>query len=103
MRQSYQDLDSLPLQKRWTIVDPYVSVIMRQSYQDLDSLSLQKRWMEQLLLQIGYEICRLLVTEPNYSDKTCTKEYCLPAKSDSAVMFCLQSYQGFMIDRSLVY
>ena len=27
----------------------------------------------------------------------------LPAKSDSNVMFCLQSYQGFMIDRSLVY
>ena len=28
-----------------TIVDPYESVIMRQSYQDLDSLPLQKRWM----------------------------------------------------------
>ena len=27
----------------------------------------------------------------------------LPAKSDSGVMFCLQSYQGFIIDRSLVY
>ena len=27
----------------------------------------------------------------------------LPAKSDSNVMFCLQSYQGFIIDRSLVY
>ena len=27
----------------------------------------------------------------------------LPAKSDSDVMFCLQSYQGLMIDRSLVY
>ena len=26
----------------------------------------------------------------------------LPAKSDSDVMFCLQSYQGFMIDSSLV-
>ena len=26
----------------------------------------------------------------------------LPAKSDSDVMFCLQSYQGLMIDRSLV-
>ena len=27
----------------------------------------------------------------------------LPAKSDSEVMFCLQSYQGLIIDRSLVY
>ena len=27
----------------------------------------------------------------------------LPAKSDSGVMFCLQSYQGLRIDRSLVF
>ena len=27
----------------------------------------------------------------------------VPAKSDSDVMFCLQSYQGLIIDRSLVY
>ena len=27
----------------------------------------------------------------------------LPAKSDSDVMFCLQIYQRFIIDRSLVY
>ena len=27
----------------------------------------------------------------------------LPAKSDSDVMFCLQSYKGLIIDRSLVY
>ena len=27
----------------------------------------------------------------------------LPAKSDSDVMFCLQSYQGLRIDISLVY
>ena len=27
----------------------------------------------------------------------------LPAKSDSDVMFCLQSYQGLIIDKSLVY
>ena len=27
----------------------------------------------------------------------------LPAKSDVDFMFCLQSYQGFIIDRSLVY
>ena len=31
---------------------------------------------------------------------TCTV---LPAKSDSDVMFCLPSYQGLTIDRSLVY
>ena len=27
----------------------------------------------------------------------------MPAKSDSDVMFCLQSYQGFRIDISRVY
>ena len=27
----------------------------------------------------------------------------LPAKSDSVVMVCLQSYQGLIIDKSLVY
>ena len=27
----------------------------------------------------------------------------LPAKSEGEVMFCLQSYQGLRIDRSLVY
>ena len=27
----------------------------------------------------------------------------LPAKSESDVMFCLQSYQGLIIDRSLMY
>ena len=27
----------------------------------------------------------------------------LPAKSDSDFMFCLQSYQGLIIDRTLVY
>ena len=27
----------------------------------------------------------------------------LPAKSDSDVMFCLQSYQGLLIDRLLVF
>ena len=27
----------------------------------------------------------------------------LPVKSDSDVMFCLQHYQGLIIDRSLVY
>ena len=27
----------------------------------------------------------------------------VPAKSDSDVMFCLQSYQGLLIDKSLVY
>ena len=26
----------------------------------------------------------------------------MPAKSDSDIIFCLQSYQGFIIDRSLV-
>ena len=33
-------------------------------------------------------------------DKTATV---LQAKSDNDIMFCLQSYQGLQIDRSLVY
>ena len=36
--------------------------------------------------------------EENYSQPTV-----LPAKSDSDVMFCLHSYQGLIIDISLVY
>ena len=36
----------------------------------------------------------------NTSNKVITV---LPAKSDSYVMFCLQSYQGLISDRSLVY
>ena len=32
-----------------------------------------------------------------------TKTTVLPAKSDSDIMFCLQSFQGLRIDRSLVY
>ena len=35
--------------------------------------------------------------------KTVAATTILPAKSDSDVMFCLQSYQGLRIDRSLVY
>ena len=33
----------------------------------------------------------------------CDTPTVLPAKSESDVMFCLQSYQGLIIDRSLVY
>ena len=32
-----------------------------------------------------------------------SKNTVLPAKSDSDFMFCLQSYQGLIIDTSLVY
>ena len=35
--------------------------------------------------------------------RPCDMVTILPAKSDSDVMLCLQSYQGLMIDRSLVY
>ena len=34
--------------------------------------------------------------------KVSTNTTVLPAKSDSDVMFCLQRYQGLIIDRSLV-
>ena len=34
---------------------------------------------------------------------TLTNSTVLPAKSDSDVMFCLQSYQGLIIDKSFVY
>ena len=39
----------------------------------------------------------------NKNNKSTTNATVLPAKSDSDVMFCLQSYQGLIIDRSLVY
>ena len=52
------------------------------------------------------------VTQRNQSEVN-NKEHCmfmgkpigtvLPAKSDSDVMFCSQSYQGLIMDRSLVY
>ena len=37
------------------------------------------------------------------NNKTEAKSNVLPVKSDSDVMFCLQSHQGLIIDRSLVY
>ena len=36
-------------------------------------------------------------------NKALGKATVLPAKTDSDVLFCLQSYQGFIIDISLVY
>ena len=42
-----------------------------------------------------------LVADIEYLTYYCTTSV-LPAKSDSNVMFCLQSYQGLKIDRSLV-
>ena len=36
-------------------------------------------------------------------DKTGQEATDLPAKSGIDIMFCLQSYQGLIIDRSLVY
>ena len=39
-------------------------------------------------------------SEHSHIVNTCTV---LSAKSDSNVMFCLQSHQGLIIDRSLVY
>ena len=40
---------------------------------------------------LGYEIIKYVLTTV------------LAAKSDSYIMFCLQSYRGLVIDRSLVY
>ena len=48
----------------------------------------------------------LILTHCIFSLNVCVLVLCLtvlPAKSDSDVMFCLQSYQGLIIDRSLVY
>ena len=48
-------------------------------------------------------------TNTQQEQQTMTKQHqkhrltVLPAKSDSDVMFCLQSYQGLVIDRLLVY
>ena len=43
---------------------------------------------------LGASICLLMKSK---------QSTVLPAKSDSDVMFCLQRYQGLIIDRSLVY
>ena len=49
----------------------------------------------------------LFFSQANSQTTTRTTSYyittVLPAKSDSNFMFCLQSYQGLIIDRSLVY
>ena len=42
------------------------------------------------------------MTQEDYAESS-ERNTVLPAKSDSNVMFCLQSYSGFIIDRSLVY
>ena len=47
--------------------------------------------------------CCLVVLDNTNVDSVQTMHTVLPAKSDSDVMFCLQSYQGLMIDKSLVY
>ena len=44
--------------------------------------------------------------QPDLEQRCLSRHFCratsvLPAKSDSDVMFCLQSYQGLRIDRSL--
>ena len=44
----------------------------------------------------GYIFHKHIIAIIRYS---CT----VPAKSDSEVMFCLQSYQRLLIDRSIVY
>ena len=36
-------------------------------------------------------------------NSSCLLSTVLPAKSDGDFMFCLQSYQGLIIDRSFVY
>ena len=41
-------------------------------------------------------------SENHISGKICVIAV-LPVKSDSDFMFCLQTYQGLIIDRSLVY
>ena len=45
----------------------------------------------------------ILVTENKWRKYSQFYATILPAKSDSDIMFCLQSYQGFIIDRSLVF
>ena len=38
-----------------------------------------------------------------WSNEACMCATVLPAKSDSDFMLCLQSYQGLIVDRTLVY
>ena len=65
-----------------------------------------------IVLSETINICVYIVF-PNERNKLCISAYiklnhistvtALPAKSDSEVMFCLQIYQGYRIDRSRVY
>ena len=53
------------------------------------------------MIHVIYSICSRLVKMKVFAvDALYTV---LPAKSDSDVMFCFQSYQGLIIDESLVY
>ena len=59
------------------------------------------------LLIAFFGSCNILSCQPSVTVTSCfvTKlsGSVLPAKSDIDFMFCLQSYQGLIIDRSLVY
>ena len=69
-------------------------IISLRLFQNIKSVNFQRKSFCSLFLESFLtQSSSLLVRIPTV----------LPAKSDSDVMFCLQSYKGLIIDRSLVY
>ena len=59
--------------------------------------------VEQLFLAVLWGCQRLVIVVFPYQTHLFFFTIVLPEKSDSDAMFCLQSYQGLIIDISLVY
>ena len=81
---------------RIPLIKPVLTYRMESS-EDPDQLASENQAdLELNCFQTGYMSCHMRFM--NKSPFTV-----LPAKSDSDFMFCLQDYQGLIIDRSLVY
>ena len=58
--------------------------------------------MNKKIFTVLHSICLFIYNKCNFTPNLVTA-IVVPAKSDNDIMFCLQSYQGLVIDRSLVY
>ena len=69
-------------------------------------LSTHNICFDQVIRKIIFQYALLsggLITSVSDIITTISRPTVLPANSDSDIMFCLQSYQGLRINRSLVY
>ena len=68
------------------------------------TIRIYKLYTKNVLLNFSItKLIKLASRSLRLSEQTISTGTILPAKSDSDAMFCLQSYQGLRIDRSLVY